>query len=178
MALLTGARRCLGDVYDAGYYGGGPPPRGRGACTDVLWRACLAVGVDLQEAVDSDLVRHPTLYPSRRDRNIDYRWCPNLIVWFKRNTRALPHSLVPGARSGWQPGDIVFWSMLGDSVADHCGVISDRLGPRGLPHVIHNLGPTCTEDDSLSRWMLVGHFRIQTPTSDDRNRGCGRPACW
>jgi len=27
-ALLSGARSCLGNVYDAGYYSGGTPPKG------------------------------------------------------------------------------------------------------------------------------------------------------
>ncbi|MEW6276998.1 MAG: DUF1287 domain-containing protein [Candidatus Eremiobacterota bacterium] len=151
--LLAGARTCLGDVYDSGYYSGGPPPRGRGACTEVLYYAFLNVGLDLQDRVDRDIRSHPGLYPNRRDRNIDYRWCPNLIVWFRRHASELPKD------RDFRAGDVVFWSMLNDGVADHCGLVSDRTGPRGKPLVVHNVGPYCAEDASLGRWTVVGHFR-------------------
>jgi uncharacterized protein len=156
-ALVTAARRCVGDEYDANYYAGGPPPRGRGACTDVLYTACLAVGCNLQSVVEADLLAHVSLYPTHRDRNIDYRWCPNLIVWFGRH--ATPGPLDVTQLQTWRPGDIVFWSLTGDGVADHCGVISDRRSPQGRPLVIHNFPPSCREDDALTTWTIVGHFR-------------------
>ncbi|MGE0488936.1 MAG: DUF1287 domain-containing protein [Vulcanimicrobiota bacterium] len=148
-ALLAGARSCLGDVYDSGYYTGGPPPKGRGACPEVVYYAYLKIGVDLQAEVDRDLRANPSLYPSRRDRNIDYRWCPNLIVWFSRHTKTLPRD------SDWRAGDVVFFNLLGDGVADHIGIVSDKPG-----HVIHNLGPRCVEDRALERLRIVGHFRM------------------
>lgn len=151
-ALLSGARSCLGDVYDAGYYSGGPPPKGRGACPEVVYYAYKKIGIDLQNAVDKDIRKTPSLYPNRRDRNIDYRWCPNLIVWFKRHRQSLPTD------GDWRPGDVVFFSLLDDGVADHVGIISDRKkGAR--PLVIHNFPPRCREDDWLHRATIVGHFR-------------------
>ncbi|MBI3924382.1 MAG: DUF1287 domain-containing protein [Armatimonadetes bacterium] len=153
--LLQGARSCLGDAYDAGYYEGGPPPRGRGACPEVVYYALKAAGIDLQERVDQDILAHPELYPNRRDRNIDYRWCPNLIVWFRRHTTRLPLD------GPWQAGDVVFWSLLDDGVADHVGMVSDRQSHRGASCVVHNFPPRCTEEPVLSRWRIVGHFRLK-----------------
>ena len=152
--LLRGARSCLGDIYDAGYYGGGPPPKGRGACPEVVYYAMKAVNLDLQDLVDRDIIATPNCYPNVRDRNIDYRWCPNLIVWFKRHSQSLPLD------RDWRAGDIVLWSLLDDGVADHIGVVSDKkVG--NVPLVIHNVGPRCTEDASLRRWKILGHFRLR-----------------
>lgn len=151
-ALLSGARSCLGDVYDAGYYAGGPPPQGRGACPEVVYYAYLKVGQDLQSLVDKDVIARTSLYPNPRDRNIDYRWCPNLIVWFRRFTKSC------SLKGDWQAGDVVFFSLLDDGVADHVGIISDRKS-NGQPLVVHNLGPRCVENDVLSRFTIVGHFR-------------------
>ena len=48
--IVTAARTCLGDRYDANRYPGGPPPRGRSACTDVIYWGYKPF-VDLQRAV-------------------------------------------------------------------------------------------------------------------------------
>jgi uncharacterized protein len=137
--LIAGARSCLGDRYDAAYYAGGPPPRGRGACTDVVYYAFKRIGIDLQAEVDR--------LPDTPDPNIDYRRCPTLIQWFRKNTRKLPND------KDFQPGDVVFWSLTGDGVADHCGIVSHN------GYVVHNFPPLCTEEKVLSRWPIVGHFR-------------------
>jgi uncharacterized protein YijF (DUF1287 family) len=34
----------------------------------------------------------------------------------------------------------------------------DRLGPRGLPLVTHNIRQTA-EEDVLDKWPVTGHFR-------------------
>lgn len=162
-ALLSGARSCLGNIYDARYYSGGTPPKGRGACTDVLYYALLQTGVNLRDEVDKDILNNPGYYTniSTRDRNIDYRRCPNLIIWFKGYTKILTTAVSKDTLSQWKPGDIVFWNFEHNrnGVADHCGIISDRRNKDGIPLVIHNLGPRCTEDDILRQWMIIGHFR-------------------
>jgi hypothetical protein len=38
--------------------------------------------------------------------------------------------------------------------------VSDKLGPRNIPLLIHNMGPTPREDDTLDAWTHLGHFRI------------------
>lgn len=157
--LVAGARSCLGDAYDSDWYDGGPPPHGQGACTDVVYRACLAQ-VDLQEAVALDIQTAPERYPAARHRDIDYRWCPTLIVWFRRNSESLTTGTGLPDLLEWQAGDIVFWSG-GDGVADHCGVVSDRRGLTGFPLIIHNPGPRCVEEEGLGYRTIVGHFRLR-----------------
>lgn len=150
--LVKGARGTLGDLYDAGYYAGGPPPKGRGACTDVVYAAFLADGLNLQTEMEKDIARQPDGYPSLRDANIDYRWAPNQIIWFRRHAKELPKD------KDFQPGDVVFWNLAGDGVADHVGVISDARGVLGYK-VIHNFPPACREDELLFAWKIMGHFR-------------------
>lgn len=150
--LVEGARSTLGDRYDAGYYAGGPPPKGLGACTDVVYAAFKNDGTNLQTEMEKDIAAHPEGYPSLRDANIDYRWAPNQTVWCSRHMRALPKE------SDFQAGDVVYWSLLDDGVADHCGIISDRV-ENGQPLVIHNFPPACREDAALHNWRIVGHFR-------------------
>ncbi len=150
--LLQGARGTLGAQYDDGYYGGGPPPKGRGACTDVIYEAYLADGLDLQQAIEEDISRAPQEYPNLGDANINYRRAPNLIVWFERHMKPLPKD------RDFQPGDVVFWNLTGDGVADHVGLVSDRAGKRAQL-VIHNFPPACREDDALWKWTVVGHYR-------------------
>ena len=151
--LLQGARSTIGDRYDAGYYAGGPPPPGLGACTDVVYAALKAAGLNLQDEMEKDIAGRRDGYPSLRDANIDYRWAPNQIVWFSRRTKKRPND------ADFQPGDVVFWSLLNDGVADHCGIVSDQQGSRG-PLMIHNFPPACREDDALFSWPIVGHFRL------------------
>ena len=158
IALLRGARSRLGDRYDDSYVVGGFPPKGRSACVDVLVSACLEVGVNLQDSIAQEI----GAYPSRRDRDIDHRWAPNLRVWFQRHWSALSLS------QDYRPGDIVFWNLTGDGVADHCGVISDRPGASGQPAVIHQFPPACVEEDCLGNWAIVGHFRMPTPIKKSR----------
>ena len=40
----------------------------------------------------------------------------------------------------------------------HCGIVSDTRNAAGLPLIIHNLG-TCSEEDCLTRWKVIGHCR-------------------
>jgi hypothetical protein len=52
--IVNGARQEVekGTVYDGSYFQGGYPPEGRGACTDVIWRAFKTAGYDLKKMVD------------------------------------------------------------------------------------------------------------------------------
>ncbi|WP_437987968.1 DUF1287 domain-containing protein [Sorangium sp. So ce117] len=53
---------------------------------------------------------------------------------------------------------------------DHVGIVSDRKGPRGIPLVLHNIGPTPSEDDALDAWTVLGHFRLRLSRSGAGNR--------
>ncbi len=163
--VVAAARAQVGDVYDASYctlaYPNGDPPRGTGACTDVVIRSLRADKIDLQALVHEDMARHWDRYPhrwglARPDRNIDHRRVPNLAVFFTRHGRVLPSAVNTKTLPTWQPGDIVAWKLPPNT--DHIGIVSDRRDAQGIPLVIHNLS-RCAEQDALTAWPIVGHYR-------------------
>ncbi len=160
----------LGMAYDGSYrvigYPAGDPGGGVGACTDLVIRAYRAIGVDLQVLVHEDMAKDFDAYPARGlyeqtrpDTNIDHRRCPNLLAFFKRHASSLTLSLDPEHLNEWRPGDIVIFDLLGNGIPSHIGIISDRAAPSGRPLLIHHFPPFPSEDDSLPRWKIVGHFR-------------------
>jgi len=158
-AILTGARSCLGDVYDSSEYDGGPPPDGRGACTDVVYNALLSQ-VNLQEVVSKDVADHPEVYPHAGNSNLDFRWCPTLIVWFQRHSESLPVEVDLRTVWSFEPGDVVFYDD-GSGGPGHVGVVSDRRSWDGLPLLIHNPAPVCVEENALTSNRIVGHYRLR-----------------
>ena len=64
--------------------------------------------------------------------------------------------------ASWEPGDVVVWGFrpCPACTPDHVGIVSDRKGPRGMPLVIHNIGPMPSEDDRLDAFTILGHFRL------------------
>ncbi|HEY1384787.1 MAG TPA: DUF1287 domain-containing protein [Dongiaceae bacterium] len=164
--LVAAARAQVGVtlIYDSAYqriaYPMGDVPIERGVCSDVVIRAFRAIGVDLQEQVHRDMVRHFAAYPkawdlSAPDANIDHRRVPNLATWFKRQGYALPVSQDAAA---YQPGDIVTWILAGGQ--PHIGIVSDRRSADGArPLVIHNIGWGTREEDALFEYRITRHFR-------------------
>lgn len=158
--VLEGAKAQAkdGTWYDASYeqlaYPEGDVPPDRGACTDVVIRSLRHAGYDLQALIHEDMKKRFSEYPRRGDvpdSNIDHRRVPNQICFFKKYGTSL--SLDPSS-ADWKPGDLVYWK----TSRDHVGVISDTIGPSGLPMVIHNNGQ-CAEEDCLTQWPIVGHYR-------------------
>ena len=150
-------------VYTVGYfriaYPNGDLPRSQGVCTDVVIRALRGAGYDLQKLIHEDVVKHFRSYPRREthpDSNIDHRRVPNQMHFFSRFGQTLTKKTDASHLKEWQPGDLVYWKL--PSGLDHAGVLSDRLGPTGLPMVIHNL-QVCREEDVLAAWTIQGHFR-------------------
>lgn len=160
-AILAGARSCLGDRYDSNRYEGGPPPRGRGACTDVVYWGYRPV-LDLQAAVNLDIEQNRRFYPGTPDKDLDYRWCPKLIVWFRRHSQSLPTEVNWSTLATFQPGDVVFFDD-GAGVPGHVGIVSDRWSLAGVPLLIHNPGPLAVEENALRSNRLLGHFRVRFP---------------
>jgi uncharacterized protein YijF (DUF1287 family) len=164
--VVAGARAQVGTVYDASYmpisYPAGDVDPGRGACSDVVVRALRTAGVDLQRLLHEDTLAAPGDYPALAasshgpDGNIDHRRCTNQIRFFRRHCRTLPDEVAAATRDEWQPGDFVYWQLPGGRL--HVGVLSDHIDARGLPLVIHN-GGICLEQDCLTDWEIVGHFR-------------------
>jgi uncharacterized protein YijF (DUF1287 family) len=168
--ILLGAREEVKKRthYDASYvaidYPGGDVPPDRGACTDVVIRALRNAGWDLQELIYNDMKEHFSDYPnnwglSQPDPNIDHRRVPNQMCFFARHGICLDTQVTHNL-SDWQWGDIVYWKF--PNGLEHCGIISDRKNPSGLPLVIHNAG-IAREEDCLTRWTIIGHFRYPPP---------------
>lgn len=157
-AVVEAARGCLGDVYDSASYPGGAPPEGRGACTDVVWRAYSPV-LNIQEEMDRDVLDHPDVYPGERNRDLDFRWCPKLMLWASRRGESLATEINWLTVWTFRPGDIVFYD-TGDGVPGHVGVVSDRWSLTGQPLLIHNFGPVCVEENALNLGKILGHYRL------------------
>src|SRR5215218_7356645 len=66
---------------------------------------------------------------------IDHRRVPNLARYLSRHAWVLACEVSPGTLPAWQPGDIVVWKTAFGR--DHIGLISDGLGPRGVPFAIY-----------------------------------------
>ncbi|MBS1712821.1 MAG: DUF1287 domain-containing protein [Armatimonadetes bacterium] len=147
------------DAYVAIAYPNGDVAADRGACADVVVRAYRHAGVDLQRLIheDAGTGRYPRI--QRTDKNIDHRRVLNQEVFFRRHGRSLTTDVTPQTVSQWKPGDIVSWRLSRGRT--HIGVVSDRRRPDGVPLVIHNIGRV-SEDDSLTRWAIAGHFRYRT----------------
>ena len=56
----------------------------------------------------------------------------------------------------WQGGDIVTIDH-----PQHIAIVSDRRNAKGVPYIIHNMGPIPREEDCLESWKgkITGHFR-------------------
>lgn len=164
--LIEAARSQVGVTvkYDPAYSGiafpNGDVPREKGVCTDVVIRAYRdAFGIDLQALVNADMKANFSLYPKiwglrTTDKNIDHRRVPNLRVFLKRQSAALPITTNP---DDWQPGDL-FTSLIGGRLP-HIGFVSDRQARNGNPLAIHNIGGGTREEDVIFAHQLNGHFR-------------------
>lgn len=165
--FVTGARLEVENrtIYDGSYYEKGYPPEGRGACTDVIWRAFRQGGYDLRAMVDEDIRKVPGEYGEtgrNPDSVIDYRRVQNLQVFFQRHGQVLTTELKPGNKANlieWQPGDIVVFA----APKEHIAIISDQRRRDGIPLIIHNAGPWAAEVDYLQSWPspIIYHFRFK-----------------
>jgi uncharacterized protein len=150
--------------YDPAYvaipYPNGDVAIETGVCTDVVIRGFRAAGVDLQQVVHEDMVKHFSQYPQEwgltgPDPNIDHRRVPNLMRYFDRQGKSLP---VTRNTANYQPGDVVVWDLGGGNW--HMGLVSNvksRLTGRSL--IIHNVGEGARQQDVLFAWPILGHHR-------------------
>ena len=153
--MMLGARMYVHTkpVYDDSYVAGGYPEKGRGVCTDVIWKAFRAAGYDLKAMVDADIAKNPSAYPltgGNPDSNIDFRRVVNLQVFFERNAISLTTDA--GETDQWQQGDIVFYK-------GHVAMISDLRNAEGLPFIIHHTSRGAFEEDKLTYHEIIGHYR-------------------
>ncbi|WP_437852177.1 DUF1287 domain-containing protein [Sorangium sp. So ce363] len=167
-----------GVTYDPAWvaigYPNGDPAPDRGVCTDVVVRAVRAAGIDLQEQIHEDILARRAVYTTveRPDRNIDHRRVGPMLTYLRAHATSLPRTFDKAAMSTWEPGDIVVWALkpCPSCTPDHVGIVSDRKGPRGVPLVLHNIGPTPSEEDVLDAWTVLGHFRLRLSRSGTGNR--------
>ena len=156
--------------YDGSYvrlaYPGGDVPAERGVCTDVVIRALRNAGIDLQGEVHRDIGRAPRSYPmvkGRGDTNIDHRRVKTILPWFRRHWTART-ARVDDPGDPLRPGDVVFFdTFVTRSGPDHIGIVSDRMGPSGLPLVINNWtdGHQDAEMDLLGSVPVTHRFRLR-----------------
>jgi uncharacterized protein YijF (DUF1287 family) len=144
-------------------YPGGDVPLNEGVCTDVIVRALRNAGYDLQRLIHEDAQRAPKNYPgiTKLDKNIDHRRVRNLLVYFKRHFTSLDASASSKPRF-FLPGDIVLFNTYGDAYPDHIGIVSDTLGPSGLPLIINSwtVGYVTSEMDLLANVPVTHRFRF------------------
>jgi len=165
--IVQAARRQIGTAYNNRYipirYPNGDVPAKQGACTDVVVRSLRGLGYDLQKLIHEDMVRRRSSYPHWNgiiDASIDHRRCPNQVVFFRKYGEVLTTKVTPATLLAWQPGDIVYWRLPMN--LDHTGIVSDVVDAHGIPEVIDN-GTGCKEEDVLTRWQIVAHFRYPAP---------------
>jgi len=164
LAEAASRRAALPTNYDPAYvqipFPGGDIAPDRGVCTDLVVRAHRDVGIDLQEAVHSDMStafeRYPDIWGATApDSNIDHRRVPNLMVFFGRHGLVLP---IPDDPRAYTPGDVVTWH-LGRGLT-HIGIVTHHRDPgTGRPLVAHHVGGHPSVDDVLEAWEVVGRFR-------------------
>ncbi|HKA86126.1 MAG TPA: DUF1287 domain-containing protein [Haliangiales bacterium] len=144
--ILIGAKKVAlnaasyGGDYIPIKFPGGDLPRDMGVCTDVIVRALRNAGIDLQKEIYDDIGRAPRAYPmvKKRDPNIDQRRVKTMERWFQRHWEA--HGTDPASKTDpFLPGDVVFFDTFPSRPGpDHVGVVSDRIGPSGLPLIVNN----------------------------------------
>ncbi len=151
--------------YDASWfaisYPNGDPNSSVGVCTDVVIRSYRAAGIDFQKLVHEDVVHNPAVYdPYVKiiDANIDHRRVGPLMIYLNRHAK----KLATDKNDTYLAGDIVVISFNACPACSpqHIGVVSDKMGPRGVPLMIHNMGPVPSEDDTLDAWTRIGHYRV------------------
>lgn len=168
--LVESAKKQIGVVtkYDTGYYKGGYPPQGSGACTDAVEFALRNSGYDIKAKIDKDMLDHPDWYPHKSDPNINFRRVRNVKVFLEHYATPLSTCVDASCFSNgtWQAGDIVTFDQIPGSLW-HIAIVSNKMikGENGVevPLLVHNYGRGVIEDDMLLNWPapISGHYRLK-----------------
>jgi uncharacterized protein YijF (DUF1287 family) len=166
--LLGGHKNSLNAaVYGGGYillaFPGGDVPRDMGVCTDVIVRAVRNAGLDLQAELQREIRRAPRAFPMVRRPNahIDHRRVRTVLPYFERRWDRR-RAAVDDAEDPPRPGDVIFMDTFASRPGpDHVGIVSDRVGPSGLPLVINSWtdGFRAGEMDLLGSIPVTHRFR-------------------
>lgn len=168
--VLIGGKKVVidGAPYGGGYiqidFPNGDIPRGQGVCTDVIIRAGRNAGFDLQAALQRDIRSARGSYPMVRRPNasIDHRRVKTILPYFLRHWDRRKVEL-DAADDPLRPGDVVFFDTFPSKPGpDHIGVVSDTIGPSGMPMVINSWtdGFRTSEMDLLSFVPVTHRFRF------------------
>jgi uncharacterized protein YijF (DUF1287 family) len=169
--VLIGAKKTVqnADAYTEGYmtmkFPMGDVPRDVGVCTDVIVRAVRNAGIDLQQALHDDILRARAAYPMIKDRpdpQIDQRRVATLLPYFRRHWERHTEK-IDDPKDPLRPGDVLFMDTFPSrSGPDHIGIVSDTIGPAGLPMVINNWtnGTVTAEMDLLPFVPVLHRFRL------------------
>lgn len=159
---VSRAVRYTGEWLPTSRYPMGDIASDRGACTDLVIRSLRIVGIDLQQRVHEDILAAPEAYGlATVDPAIDHRRVANELVFFQRSFRGRTTDVA--RRKAFLPGDVVFYRLPRPDGGSrlHVGIVSDRVGPRGLRLLLENGGPRAAETDNLDAGPIVGHFRVK-----------------
>ncbi len=152
-------------------YPWGDLPEHLGSSPDLVVRCLRTIGLDLQQFIHIDRVRHPRRYPlhlwshGAPDRAIDHRRLPNLHAFVREfGERLSVLADTPERRAAFLPGDLVFWTgASGGEYPTLAGVVLDRRDAEGLPRVatLHKGEGRASDHHPLDRWPITGHYRIR-----------------
>lgn len=167
--VLIGGKKVVVDAapYGGGYmeidFPNGDIPRDKGVCTDVIIRAGRNAGFDLQSALQRDIRGARRAYPmvKRPNASIDHRRVKTILPYFVRHWDRRKVEL-DAADDPLRPGDVVFFDTFPSKPGpDHIGIVSDTIGPSGMPMVINSWtdGFRTSEMDLLSFVPVTHRFR-------------------
>jgi uncharacterized protein len=175
--LAAAARAQVGVTltYDPNWthiaYPNGDVDRSRGVCADVIVRAGRdALGLDLQQLVHEDMVKHFGDYPAQKtwgerapDASIDYRRVLNLEVYFTHAGCRVWAASRPTAGDQFPPplevGDIVTWLL--DARLPHIGIVVAAAQLNASCRVVHNIGRGAEEFAMVefAPHRAIAHYR-------------------
>ncbi len=138
--------------YKSKYYESGYPNDEYGVCTDVIAYVLKNSGYDLMELINQDMIQNKNDYHTETiDKNIDFRRVKNIKIYLDKYT--IPLTVNLNKINEWQAGDIVVFE-------NHIAIVSDKRNKKGIPYIIHHSKRPLYEEDAISLYKIVGHYRI------------------
>lgn len=138
--------------YKSKYYESGYPNDEYGVCTDVIAYALKNSGYDLMELINQDMIQNKNDYHTETiDKIIDFRRVKNIKIYLDKY--AIPLTVNLNKINEWQAGDIVVFE-------NHIAIVSDKRNKKGIPYIIHHSKRPLYEEDVISLYKIVGHYRI------------------
>ena len=138
--------------YKSKYYESGYPNDEYGVCTDVIAYALKNSGYDLMELINQDMIQNKNDYHTETiDKNIDFRRVKNIKIYLDKY--AIPLTVNLNKINEWQAGDIVVFE-------NHIAIVSDKRNKKGIPYINHHSKRPLYEEDAISLYKIVGHYRI------------------